>query len=187
MELQNITEHAAAMAQNPTISLPDSMEYPQWVEAGRKLASSKRDIDWSIGDWISYGREHFPEQLQTAIPGLLDDERQIKRIEKTVKAFPPALRDPSLTFDHHAHLADLPTQEALPLLQLAKTDKLNARSLRLVVMDHKVDTGRILCREDDPEYDALRALVIAWNRAPAVVREDFSIMVKESHLGIIEP
>jgi hypothetical protein len=166
--------------------LPNAMSYDQWLDAGRELAGRKRSIDWMIGDWLTHGREHIPEQIELALPNLIDDDRLIRRIEKTVKAFPPHLRDPGLSFDHHAHVADMPVQQALPLLKKAKAEKITARKFRGVVMDAKVDTGQILPREQDWEDDALLAMVRAWNRAPRTSREDFAEMVRESSGGLIE-
>jgi hypothetical protein len=170
-----------------SLALPETTDYPTWLAEGRRLATSKRHLDWLIGDWINFGREHFPDQIELALADVSDDPRNLKRIEKTARAFPPHLRHADLSFDHHAHVADLPTQEALPLLKEAERDHLPARQLRIRAMLRKVDTGQILPREDDAEDDALMALVRAWNRAPRSVREEFADMIAESHLSIIDP
>lgn len=162
-----------------------------WREEGRRLAHTRLQIDWMIGDWLAYGREHFkPEQIELALGEIAADVEQAKhlrRVEKVARAFPPSQRNAALTFEHHAHLADLPTQEALPLLQKAGQERLTARQLRVEAMLRKVDLGLVLPREDDPEDDALLACVRAWNRAPVSVREDFAEMVADSHLKDIEP
>lgn len=168
-------------------TLPADLAYPAWLEHGRNLATSKRQMDWLIGDWIAFGREHFPEQVEMALGDIADDPRNIRLIERTAKAFPPHLRASGLSFEHHAHLADMPTQEALPLLAQAEREKLPARKLRIAAIDRKVELGMILPREDDPEDDALLACVRAWNRAPRSVREEFAEMVSESSYGVIEP
>lgn len=162
--------------------------YEAWLEQGRALVHQRRKLEWELADWVVSGCERFPaEQLQKDLPGLFDDPRHLKRIEKTAKAFPPHLRDKRLSFDHHAHVADLPTEEALPLLKEARKDGLAARELRIRAMLKKVETGRILPREDDADDDALVALCRAWNRATRPVRQEFADMVAESNLGIIDP
>lgn len=168
------------------LALPDDTPYPHWLSVGRSLASQKRNIDWLIGDWIAFGRTHFPEQIELAIADLADDPNSIKRIERTTATFPPHLRQPSLTFDHHAHVADMPVQEALPLLQHAAQEKMTARALRIEAMLRKVEIGQNLPRDDDPDHDHLLALSRAWNRAPRHVREEFADMIAESHLGVID-
>lgn len=169
-----------------TLALPDDTPYPHWLSVGRSLASQKRNIDWLIGDWIAFGRTHFPEQIELALADLADDPNRIKRIERTTATFPPHLRQPSLTFDHHAHVADMPVQEALPLLQHAAQEKMTARALRIEAMLRKVEIGQILPREDDAEDECLLAMVRAWNRATRHAREEFADMIAETHFGLIE-
>lgn len=168
------------------LSLPSAMLYPDWIATGRALANSKRNIDWLIGDWLSFGRVHFPEQIEMAIADLGEDPKRIKRIETTVTAFPPSRRDASLSFDHHAHVADMPTQEALPLLKAAHDANWTARQLRVEAMLRKCEIGQNLPRDDDPDHDHLLALSRAWNRAPGNVREEFADMIAESHMGVID-
>lgn len=179
-------ELAAAIASDANAPNVDA-----WRKQGRDLAQTRLQIDWLLGDWLAYGRGHFePEQIELALGEIAADVEQAKhlrKVEKVARAFPPAHRNAALTFEHHAHLADLPADEALPLLKHAGEEKLTARQLRVEAMLRKVDLGLVLPREDDPEDDAMLALCRAWNRAPLVVREDFAEMVSDSHLGIIEP
>lgn len=170
----------------PVLSLGDETPFEHWLAIGRGLADSKRHIDWLIGDWITFGRQRFPVQIEMALAEVVDDDKALRRIERTVAAFPPHLRDSGLSFDHHAHVADMPVQEALPLLHRARQEKLSPRQLRVEAMLRKVETGQILPREDDAEDAAMLALVHAWNRATRQVREDFAEMVRESHLGLID-
>lgn len=174
------------MTMELALSLPSAMLYPDWIATGRALANSKRNIDWLIGDWLSFGRVHFPEQIEMAIADLGEDPKRIKRIETTVTAFPPSRRDASLSFDHHAHVADMPTQEALPLLKAAHDANWTARQMRVEAMLRKCEIGQNLPRDDDPDHDHLLALSRAWNRAPGNVREEFADMIAESHMGVID-
>lgn len=169
----------------------DAVDFELWREQGRSLANTRLQIDWLLGDWLAAGREHFaPEQIEMVlgeIAGDVQQARQLRKVERVAKAFPPSLRNTALTFEHHAHLADLPVQEALPLLKEASEKKLTAKEVRTAAVLKKVDLGLVLPREDDPEDDAMLALCRAWNRAPLTVREDFAEMVAESHMGVIEP
>lgn len=162
-----------------------------WRAEGRALAHTRLTIDFQLGDWMAYGRDHFaPEQIELALGEIaadVDQARALRRVEKVARTFPVGTRDTSLTFEHHAKVADLPQQEALPLLREAREEKLPASKLRIRAMLRKVDLGLVLPREDDPEYDAMLACVRAWNRAPVDVREDFAEMVAESGYQVIEP
>lgn len=168
-----------------TLALPDNIAFPDWLDVGRNLAASKRHIDWLIGDWITFGRKQFPEQVELALEQF-GDRKQVKRIEKTVEAFPPHLRSPKLSFDHHAHVADMPAQEALPLLKKAEAENLDARHLRIEAMLRKVEIGQIYPRDEDHEDDMLLALVRAWNRASRNVRSEFFEMAEKSKHGLVD-
>ncbi|MBP6378988.1 MAG: hypothetical protein KA312_01085 [Sphingorhabdus sp.] len=168
------------------LALPETTSFPDWLSTGRALANSKRNIDWLIGDWLNFGKARFPEQIEMAIAELGEDPRRLKRIETTVAAFPPHKRDGALSFDHHAHVADMPQQEALPLLKAAHQANWTARQLRIEAMLRKCEIGQNLPRDDDPDHDHLLALSRAWNRAPRHVREEFADMIAESHLGVID-
>ena len=169
------------------VKFEEATTFTEWLEAGRQIAQAKHNIEWAMADWVSVGREQFPEQVELALGEMVGNHQRISKIEKTVKAFPPHMRDPSLSFDHHMHVADVPTQQALPLLQHAKSDKMSAQQFRLHVMLDKVAQGQILPAENDPEYDQIVACARAWNRADTTARIEFAEMVADSDLGIIEP
>jgi hypothetical protein len=179
---------------SPAPAVESPSEFDLWLAEGRRLAGIRLTLDFEIGDWLAKGRERFfPEQIELALGEIAVDAehaRALKRVERVAKAFPPSQRHPSLTFEHHAQLVDLPKQEALPLLQRAGKEKMPARQVRLEAMMRKIDLGLVLPREDDPEDDAMLALCRAWNRATKPVREDFFAMAEEAAdagYGIIEP
>ena len=137
------------------LALPETTSFPEWLSTGRALANSKRNIDWLIGDWLNFGKVHFPEQIEMAIAELGEDPRRLKRIETTVAAFPPHKRDGALSFDHHAHVADMPQQEALPLLKAAHQANWTARQLRVEAMLRKCEIGQNLPRYHAPDAATL--------------------------------
>lgn len=175
----------------PGTVITEPASFDEWRALGRTLAQTRLTIDFALGDWLAQGRDCFqPEQIELVLGEIASDVQQAKRlkqVERVARAFPPSLRNAALTFEHHAHLADLPVQEALPLLKEASERHLTAKAVRTAAMLKKVDLGLVLPREDDPEDDAMLALCRAWNRAPLAVREDFAEMVSESHMGVIEP
>lgn len=175
-------------SQDLALDLPANLPLLEWLALGRSLASRRRTIDWLIGDWLAFGRSKFePEQIEMALGEIGEDGRDLRRVERVATAFPPHLRNQALTFDHHAKVADMPVQEALPLLKRASDEHMTPGELRREAYLRKVETGQLLPREDDPEDDALLALCRAWNRAPVVVRKEFSEMIADSGFEDIEP
>ena len=168
------------------LAMPEQTAFEDWLAIGRNLVGQKRHIDWLIGDWITFGRQHFPTQIELALEEISTSARDVRRIEKTAAAFPPSTRCTALSFDHHAHVADIPLQEAMPLLKQAERQNIDARRFRIDAMLHKLEHGHILPRETDTDDDFLMAMVRAWNRASRSAREDFAEMAAQSHLGLIE-
>lgn len=176
-------EPASALA----LDLSPTLALPEWRTMGDKLRSTRLTIDWLIGDWIAHGRAHFPDQAEPVIADLFPDSREARRVEKVAKAFPAHLRNDALTFEHHAKVADMPVQEALPLLKRAAKEGMTAGQLRLAAMARKLETGQILVRDDDDAYDRqITALTVEWNRAMQSVRDDFREMAEEAGWGLIE-
>ena len=172
------------------LTLPANAPYSAWIETGHALAHQKRNVDWLIGDWIGYGRQHYPEQIAMDFPALTEvvgDAAALRRIEKTVAKFPAHLRVASLSFEHHAHLVDLPIQEALPLLQQAATEKLSAKQLKVKATMRKIESGQTtIWKDEDIDYTELMSIVRAWNSARPHIREEFMEMANAAKSGIIE-
>lgn len=173
-----------------TLALPDDLHYPGWLEVGRGLAASKRNMDWLIGDWVGFGREHFPEQIALDLPMLAEaagDHASLKRIEKTVAAFPSHMRDASLSFEHHANVADLPGEDRLDLLRKAHAEKLSAKQIKVEATMRRISNGQqAMWKDEDIDYTELMSIVRAWNSARPHIREQFLDLAAPAKTGIIE-
>ena len=178
------------IATTTALSLPTNAPYSAWIDAGHALAHQKRNLDWVLGDWIGYGRQHYPEQIALDFPALTEvvgDAASLKRIEKTVAKFPAHLRVASLSFEHHAHLVDMPIQDALPLLQLAATEKLTAKQVKVKATISRIASGQqTIWKDEDIDYTELMSIVRAWNCARPHIREEFLEMASTANKGIIE-
>jgi hypothetical protein len=161
--------------------------FSEWVQAGRNIVDKRRQINWGIADWVMFGSNHFPEQMKLALTDVDEDPRTLQRAEKVARAFPAHLRVASLSFDHHAHLADLPTQEALPLLADAAKEKLSAKQLKVRATMRKIAlSGQAPFKDDDVDYTELMSIVRAWNSAQPHIRKEFIEMATNAKTGIIE-
>jgi len=138
-------------------------------------------VDWALADWMAEGKS--AGHLSQAKFDFLSENLGLapKRLKDALKAamtFPPALRDATLSVEHHAAVASLPKDEALPLLKRAAREHLSVNECREVVTQHRYSTG---ARFDDEDTDSTLATHIrrAWNRATEQARrevyEDFKI------------
>lgn len=165
--------------------------FEQWLEDGRELYEKRKQIEWSCADWLSTGFEKFPKQMEMVLPMLAADPIEQKKLTKAARvatAIPASNRNTALTFDHHAHVADLPLDERLTLLAKAADENISARALRIVAMERRRELGIGTMLIDDPDWDYqfLQAIARAWNRAPQHVRQDFYDMAGDANLEVVE-
>jgi hypothetical protein len=160
----------------------------QWVAKGRALVEQRRDIDWRLADWMAEGKN--AGHLSQAKFDFLSENLGLapKRLKDALKAatvFPPALRDSTLSVEHHAAVASLPKDEALPLLKRAAKEHLSVNECREVVTQHRYQTGQ---RFDDEDTDSTLCTLIvrAWNRATPEARASFMELARPAKLGIID-
>jgi hypothetical protein len=151
-----------------------------WIEQGRSLVRQRLDVDWRIADWMADGKT--AGHLSQAKFDFLSENLGLapKRLKDALKAavkFPPALRDSSLSVEHHAALASLPRDEALPLLKRASADHLPVNALREYVTQHRYATGQNFADEDTDSTLATHILR-AWNRATPDARETAFAMIE---------
>lgn len=145
----------------------------QWLDGLKGLLEERRDVDWRIGDALIAGKT--AGHLKQTGFDFLSEELGLnrKRVNDAIKAaevFPPALRVPALSLEHHAAVASLPRDEALPLLKRASIEHLSVNECREVVTQHRYNTGQ---RFDDEDTDSTLCthIVRAWNRGTPDARE----------------
>lgn len=163
-----------------------SKAFDDWLEEGRIIASTKTSLDWAIADWVSYGQQAFPEQIEialgSAVGDLVGDRRAIEKMAKTALAFPPSVRSSKLSFEHHAQIADMPRAEALPFLVEAERQHWTARRLRLEAVMANMDIAQCTTAEGAKasEIAVSPALVLALleevGRSRSLSREESELM-----------
>lgn len=149
----------------------------EWLNRGRDIAHAKVDLEWRMAEWIAEGvREGHAKQLGFDFAGLGKElgiaPPRLKAACKAAQTFPPALRDATLSVEHHAALASLPRDQALPLLKRAAQEHLSVNDCREVVTQHRYETGQ---RFDDEDVDSTFHTLMArqWNRSTPAARELF--------------
>jgi hypothetical protein len=176
------------------IQVYDPCELPvgfnDWLHYGRSLYEKRKELEWSCADWLAEGQQRFPEQMALVLPMLATDiieQKALTRSARIAAAIPAGQRNAALTFDHHAHVADLPVDERLTLLDRASRENLSARATRIIALERKaaLGVGNADFDDDDFEYHELMAIVRCWNRARPDARESFLDMAKDSKLGVV--
>lgn len=160
----------------------------EWLDKGRNLFTQRRDVDWQIAGWMVEGKT--AGHLCQAKFDFLSDQlgvapKRLKDALKAAEAFPPALRDINLSVEHHAAIASLPRDEALPLLQRASSEHLPVNALREYVTQRRYETGQNFA-DEDTDSTLCTHIVRAWNRATPAARQSFLDLQEVSQLGIID-
>ena len=166
--------------------VPATLE--DWITQGRSLVAQRLDTDWRIADWMAEGKT--AGHLTQAKFDFLQDNLGLapKRLKDALKAattFPPALRDSTLSVEHHAAVASLPKDEALPLLKRAAREHLSVNDCREVVTQHRYQTGQ---RFDDEDVDSTFVTLMTrqWNRSTPAAQELFVELLRANKFrGII--
>ena len=178
---------ATIPANATALALPDGMPYAEWRALGDDIMQRQRNTQWLAGDWFAYGQTHFAEQLKLDLPEITDDPKLLRKAAAVSQAFDADARNPALSYQHYAHVADMPAQEAAALLDTAKTERWPAKKLRIVAMERKAAIGQItVFSDDDYAYHALQDLARRWNRAAPDTRQEFLDMVDEAQGGVID-
>lgn len=171
---------------HPEKMLTAAKTFDDWLDEGRVIASTKTSLDWAIADWVSYGQQVFPEQVEmalgSAVGDLVGDRRAIEKMAKTALAFPPSTRSAKLSFEHHAQIADMPREQALPFLVEAERQHWTARRLRLEAVMANMDIAQCTTAEGAKasEIAVSPALVLALleevGRTRRLSREESELM-----------
>lgn len=165
--------------------------FGQWLAAGCKLAEQRREHEWALADWLAAGKEagHLREVRFDRLGvdlGIIT--RRLKDALKAATTFPVGVREPSVSVEHHAAIANLPGDEAVELLKRAAAEKLTVQAMREAMTAHRYATGE---RWDDEDTDTTLATlqIRAWNRATPEARalafEQFKIAA-ERGLTIVD-
>lgn len=77
----------------------------EWAEAGRRIGSVGRNIQWLLGDWIAYGNQKFGERYARAAKITGYDPQTLMNMVYVATRFSISRRRENLSWSHHEALA----------------------------------------------------------------------------------
>lgn len=139
----------------------------EWLNRGRDIAHRKVALEWDMAEWVAEGvRDGHAKQLGFDFDTLGQELRispaKLKEASAVVSRFPAALRNTSLSIEHHAALVSLPDEEALPLLKLASNRPMKPSHLRELAYQKRIETCQTF-PDDDIAYTKAVRMVRQWN------------------------
>lgn len=90
-----------------------------WTRIGRQIGLLRSCSSWWLGDWLVYGRAHFPGRYKQAMSETELDYQTLRNYAWIAGRFEASRRREALSFQHHAVVAALPAAQQDTWLDLA--------------------------------------------------------------------
>jgi hypothetical protein len=90
---------------NRTPLLTDNLGLEEWLEIGRSLTQTERDVQWRLGDWWAFGNHRYGERANIAAGTLKFVVGTLQNYASVARKFPPSRRREDLSFSHHVEVA----------------------------------------------------------------------------------
>jgi hypothetical protein len=109
------------------------LDVGQWAEAGRRIGSVGRNVQWVLGDWIAYGNQRFGERYSRASKITGYDTQTLMNMVYVATHFPVSRRRENLSWSHHETLAALDPEEQDDWLDQADRHRWSVADLRTML------------------------------------------------------
>ncbi|MFI2782749.1 LmbU family transcriptional regulator [Streptomyces sp. ALB3] len=92
------------------LQLPEALSFDEWERAGRQLAGVLDSSSWWLGDWLTYGKNHYVDRYQQGLRTAGLRYQTLRNYAWVARRFEVERRRARLTFQHHAEVASLPVE-----------------------------------------------------------------------------
>jgi hypothetical protein len=139
------------------LQIPPDLRFEDWESAGRQLSCVVDSSRWWLGDWLTFGKDHYADRYQRGVEVAGLKYQTLRNYAWVSRRFGLSRRRPTLSFQHHAEVAALPADEQDHLLDLAEREKWSTKQLRGAI--------KASCLDDSPEQSTgSRRLTVPGNR-----------------------
>jgi len=109
------------------------LDVGQWAEVGRRIGSVGRNIQWVLGDWITYGNTRFGERYSRAAKITGYDTQSLMNMVYVASHFSVSRRREDLSWSHHEALASLEPDDQERWLDEAARHRWSVSDLRTML------------------------------------------------------
>ncbi|WP_405163084.1 LmbU family transcriptional regulator [Nocardia sp. NBC_01499] len=161
------------------LQITDQLCFESWEQAGHRLSGVVDSSTWCLGDWLVYGKRHFPDRYHRAIRAAGLQYQTLRNYAWVARRFPLERRRSRLSFQHHAEVASLPVEEQDWWLDQTEQETWTTKQLRNRIREEQVDPAKREKPQDNVVAAAIARLPIAsshlpsWRRAAAHTGIDF--------------
>ncbi len=130
----------------------------EWADAGRRIGSVGRNIQWLLGDWIAYGNLKFGERYARAAKITGYDPQTLMNMVYVATRFPTSRRRENLSWSHHEALASQEPEEQDRWLDQAAQHHWSVLDLRTMLRMAKKERSELAEGDSEEEADADQSL-----------------------------
>jgi hypothetical protein len=112
------------------LRFPDSLEYEPWKLAGEHVTRLVESSSWCLGDWILYGEKNFKDRYRDAVEAAGIDYQTLRNYTWVARRFPLSRRRDTLSFQHHAEVAAMGSDDQDNWLDRAEQNSWSRNRLR---------------------------------------------------------
>lgn len=157
------------------LQISDHLTFEDWENVGRQLSSIVDSSTWCLGDWLVYGKNHFPDRYEIAIRSAGLRYQTLRNYSWVSRRFELGRRRPALSFQHHAEVASLPSVEQDYWLDEAQREKWTTKQLRTRIRNAQPSAGN---------HDTVTSLPTEMARIPVVSNRLYSWREAASKAGM---
>jgi len=121
------------------LRIPDRLAFEAWQAAGAQIARVVDSSAWCLGDWLVYGERRFIDRYRDAVAAVGLEYQTLRNYAWVTRRFELSRRRQCLTFQHHAEVASLSSQEQDEWLDRAERGGWSRNQLRKAVRDARQD------------------------------------------------
>jgi hypothetical protein len=108
------------MSSRVGLSFPEDLRYEEWEDAGLRLVRIADSTAWCLGDWLILGENKFSDRYRRAADSVGLDYQTLRNYAWVARKFQISRRHPDLSFQHHAEVASMDSEEQDRWLGLAE-------------------------------------------------------------------
>ncbi|ONI76410.1 hypothetical protein ALI144C_35305 [Actinosynnema sp. ALI-1.44] len=158
------------LTKRTSFTLPPGVPMDEWSRIGRQIDTIAASSSWWLGDWLIYGQSQYPDLYKRAVEQTALDYQTLRNYAWVARQYPVARRRAALSFQHHAELASMTTDEQDQWLDRAEKFGWSRNELR-----NRVRASRRVNRGGDADADRILKIQMTvppsqkqrWMRAAA--------------------
>jgi hypothetical protein len=123
----------------PTGMITQGMpKFDEWVKCGDFIQKANKSVHFWLGDWLNFGEGAYGEEFAQEIDEVKFKYQTLQNDKWVAKRIAPSRRRESISFSHHAEVADLEPDEQEEMLTLAVEKNLPLSQFRKTVRHFKL-------------------------------------------------